>query len=104
MEQDYRKERFPGHRMFTGIKEQCEGLRSTLGRARGSLCLQNSNLSCSVLKVELFVYNSILFFLNFGKSFGKGKHVRIGTVVIMSDSFWMTTESIMGWPSINFMS
>lgn len=73
MEQDCRKVRFPGHGMFTGIKEQCEGLRSTHGRARSSLCLQNSNLSCSVPKVKFFIYNSTLFFLSFGKSFGKGK-------------------------------
>lgn len=95
MEQDGRKERFPGHGMFTGMKEQCEGLRSTLGRAKSPLCLQNSNLSRSALKVKFFIYNSTLFFLSFGKSFGKGKHMRIGTVVIMFGSFWMTTESFM---------
>lgn len=83
MEQDCRKETFPGHGMFTGIKEQCEGLRSTLGRARSSLCWQNSNLSCSVPKVKFFIYNSTFFFLSFGKSSGEGKHMRIGTVVIM---------------------
>lgn len=103
MEQDYGEGRFPGHGVLTGIREQCEG-QSTLGGARASLCLQNSNLSCSVLKVKFFIYNSTLFFLNFGKSFRKGKHMRLRTVVIMFDSFWMTTESFMEWPSINFMS
>ena len=87
--------------VYGQVKEQREGLSSTLGRGRGSLCLQNPHLSFSVLKVKFFICNSTLFFLDFGKSFGKGKHMRQGTVVIMFDSFWMTTKSFMEWPCIN---
>lgn len=65
---DYRKERFPGHRMlFTGIKEQCEGLSPP--QSKGFTVLKTQIFPVQYWKVKLFVYNSILFFLNFGKSF-----------------------------------